>query len=306
MLIAKLPDMKNISLDSWNHPEFQKNELSIDVLRLDKIHPDISGNKWFKLKYYLERARKSNKQKLISFGGAYSNHLLALAAASGIYGFSSIGYVRGEKPRKLSHILQAASGYGMELRFLTRSDYDQKKKLAVAHPVDENESEALLIPEGGAGMEGILGAGEILSLVSLYRYSHICCAVGTGTTLTGIINSAGDNQKIIGVSVLKGTGGFEPLNIFQVINSERLDNVQMIHSAHFGGYAKKNQSLIDFMNQVFNESGIPTDFVYTGKLFFAIYHMIVEKAFPSGSRILIIHSGGLQGNLSLAPGLLQF
>jgi 1-aminocyclopropane-1-carboxylate deaminase len=306
MVITKLPDLKNISLDSWNHPEFQKNELNIDVLRLDKIHPDISGNKWFKLKYYFERARKSDKQKLISFGGAYSSHLLALAAASEINGFSSIGYIRGEKPRELSHILQAASGYGMELRFLTRSDYDQKKKSLATNPADESESEALLIPEGGTGMDGIRGAEEILSLVSLNRYSHICCAVGTGTTLTGIINSAAENQKIIGVSVLKGTSGFGPLNIYQVKNSERLKHVQMIHSAHFGGYAKKNQSLIDFMNQVFEESAIPTDFVYTGKLFFSIYHMIAEKSFPSGSRILIIHSGGLQGNLSLAPGLLQF
>ncbi len=306
MVIAKLPDMKNISLDSWNHPEFQKNELNIDVLRLDKIHPDISGNKWFKLKYYLERARNSNKQKIISFGGAYSNHLLALAAASAINGFSSIGYIRGEKPRELSHTLQAASVYGMELCFLSRWDYDKKKKSAVARSADENESDSLLIPEGGTGMDGISGAEEILSLVSLNRYSHICCAVGTGTTLAGIINSAGDNHKIIGVSVLKGTSGFEPLNTFQVKNSERLNNVQMIHSAHFGGYAKKNQALIDFMNQVFSESGIPTDFVYTGKLFFSIYHMIAEKAFTSGSRILIIHSGGLQGNLSLAPGLLQF
>ncbi len=306
MVITKLPDLKNISLDPWNHPEFKKNELSVDVLRLDKIHPDISGNKWFKLKYYLERARKSNKQKLISFGGAYSNHLLALAAASGINGFSSIGYIRGEKPRELSQILQAASEYGMELRFITRSHYDQKKKSVTTNSADENESEALLIPEGGLGSDGIRGAEEILSLVSLSRYSHICCAVGTGTTMTGIINSAGDNQKIIGVSVLKGTIGFEPLNIFHIKNSVRLNDVQMIHSGHFGGYAKKNQTLIDFMNRVFEESAIPTDFIYTGKLFFSIYHMIAEKAFPYGSRILIIHSGGLKGNLSLAPGLLQF
>ncbi len=306
MVIANLPDLKNISLDSWNHPEFQKKELGIDVLRLDKIHPYISGNKWFKLKYYLESARKTNKQKLISFGGAYSNHLLALAAAAEINGFSSIGYIRGEKPRELSHILQAASGYGMELRFLTRSDYDQKKKSIAANPADENEPEALLIQEGGMGMDGIRGAEEILSLISINQYTHICCAVGTGTTLMGIINSAGGDQKIIGVSVLKGTIGFEPLIISQIKNTKSIKNVQMIHSVHFGGYAKKNQSLIDFMNQVFNESGIPTDFVYTGKLFFSIYHMIAEKGFPAGSRILIIHSGGLQGNLSLAKGLLQF
>src|SRR5580704_2588882 len=114
-MIAIMPDLKNISLDPWNHPEFQKNKLNVEVLRLDKIHPDISGNKWFKLKYFIERARKSNKQTLVSFGGAYSNHLLALAAASAIYGFSSIGYIRGERPRQLSHTLLTALGYGMEL-----------------------------------------------------------------------------------------------------------------------------------------------------------------------------------------------
>jgi 1-aminocyclopropane-1-carboxylate deaminase len=301
-----MPDLKNISLDPWNHPEFKKNELNVEVLRLDKIHPEISGNKWFKLKYFLENARKANKQKLVSFGGAYSNHLIALAAASGIYGFSSLGYVRGEKTRKLSHTLLSAEAYGMELHFLTRPDYDQKKKLAAEHPEDEKEPGALFISEGGAGLDGIRGAEEILSVLPLTRFSHICCAAGTGTTMTGIINGARYDQKIIGVSVLKGTRGFEPLNILQIKNPEKLKNVQMIHKDHFGGYAKKNQHLIDFMNMVFDDSGIPTDFVYTGKLFFSIYRLATEKAFPIGSRVLILHSGGLQGNLSLAPGLLQF
>jgi 1-aminocyclopropane-1-carboxylate deaminase len=301
-----LPDLKNITVDPWNHAHFQKNELEVEVLRLDKIHPDISGNKWFKLKYFIESARKLNKQKLISFGGAHSNHLLALAAASGIYGFSSVGYVRGEKPRQLSYMLRAATTYGMELHFLSRPEYDQKKKLATEHPESENEPDSLLIPEGGAGLDGIKGAEEILSQMSLTRYSHFCCAVGTGTTLTGIVNNTKDDQKIIGVSVLKGTHGFEPLNILMIKKPESLKNVQMIHTDHFGGYAKKNKLLIDFMNQIFDESGIPTDFVYTGKLFYSISRMASENAFPNGSRILILHSGGLRGNHSLAPGLLQF
>ena len=301
-----MPDLNNISLDPWNHPEFRKNELNIEVLRLDKIHPDISGNKWYKLKYFLERGRNEDKRNLVSFGGAYSNHLLALSAAAGINGFSSIGYIRGEKPGQLSHTLLKATRYGMELRFLSRPDYDKKKKSAAENPEVENEPDALLIPEGGVGTDGIRGAEEILSALSLNRYTHICCAVGTGTTMMGIINSAGDNQSIIGVSVLKGTRGFEPLNIFKLKNPERLKNIQMIHSDHFGGYAKKNQSLIDFMNRTFDQSGIPTDFVYTGKLFFSVFRMAIEKAFPNGSRVLILHSGGLQGNHSLAPGLLQF
>ncbi|HEY4936937.1 MAG TPA: pyridoxal-phosphate dependent enzyme [Puia sp.] len=298
--------MKNITLDPWDHPGFRQNDLQAEILRLDKIHPDISGNKWFKLKYFLERARLTNKKKLISFGGAYSNHILALAAAARINGLISIGYIHGEESAKLSHTLLAAKEYGMELRFLCRPDYNQKKKSATLNSTDENEPDALFIPEGGAGTDGIRGAEEILSVLGLTRFSHICCAVGTGTTLAGLINSAGSHQKKIGVSVLKGTHDFEPLNISWIKNQAGLGNVQMIHADHFGGYAKHNQFLIDFMNMTYAESGIPTDFVYTGKLFYSISRMAAEKAFPAGSRILILHTGGLQGNLSLAPGMLQF
>jgi 1-aminocyclopropane-1-carboxylate deaminase len=299
------PELKNISRDFWDHPEFRKNELHVEVFRLDKIHPQISGNKWFKLKYYLEKARDTKKQKLVSFGGAYSNHLLALAATAKLNGFSSIGYVRGEEPARLSHTMLAAKEWGMELRFLSRPDYNQKKNPA-ADIMDKMEPDVLLIPEGGAGFEGLRGAEEILSHVPLTLYSHICSAVGTGTTLAGLINSAGSNQKIVGVSVLKGTRDFEPLNISWIKNKANLDNVQMIHSDHFGGYAKYSESLIDFMNRTYAESGIPTDFVYTGKLFYAIVRMAAIKSFPAGSRILILHTGGLQGNHFLAPGLLQF
>jgi 1-aminocyclopropane-1-carboxylate deaminase len=305
-VIVIKPDLKNISLDAWDHPVFRKNDLQAEVLRLDKIHPDISGNKWFKLKYFLERAEQTNKHKLISFGGAYSNHLLALAAAARTNGLYSIGYVRGEEPANLSHTLLIAKDYGMELRFLSRQDYNQKKKSAALNSLEGNEPGALWIPEGGAGTDGIRGAEEILSDIPLNRFSHICCAVGTGTTLAGLINSTETHQKKIGVSVLKGTREFEPLNNSWITNQTDLENVQMIHTDHFGGYAKYNQILIDFMNTTYTGSGIPTDFVYTGKLFYSISRMAAEKAFPAGSRILILHTGGLQGNLSLTPGLLQF
>jgi 1-aminocyclopropane-1-carboxylate deaminase len=308
------PDLNNVSLDTWDHSIFRQNELEATVLRLDNIHPDISGNKWFKLKYYLENARLTDKNRLISFGGAYSNHLLALAAAAGLYGFSSIGYIRGEKPGRLSQTLLAAKEYGMELRFLTRHEYDQKKKIAgldyqTEYPpdvFDKNDPDYLLIPEGGAGIDGIRGAGEILSLVQISRYSHICTAAGTGTTLAGLINSARTDQQIIGVSVLKGTRDLEPMDTSWIKNETSLNNVRMIHEDHFGGYAKYTETLIDFMNQIYKNSGIPTDFVYTGKLFFSVIRMAEMKLFPPGSRILVLHTGGLQGNRSLAPGLLQF
>ena len=300
------PGLNNISLDIWDHPRFRQNDLRAEVMRLDKIHPDISGNKWFKLKYYIKRAIESNKQTVISFGGAYSNHLLALASAARMNGLSSIAYIRGEEPVKLSHTILAAKEHGMKFRFLSRMEYDQKKKSVTLRSTDDYEPDSLFIPEGGAGADGIRGAEEILSGLSLSRFSHICCAVGTGITLAGLINSAAPHQVIIGVSVLKGTRDFEPMNISWLKNRSALENVRMIHADHFGGYAKNNQVLIDFINRTYAESGIPTDFVYTGKLFYSIFRMAAEKAFPPGSRLLLLHTGGLQGNLSLKSGLLQF
>jgi 1-aminocyclopropane-1-carboxylate deaminase len=313
--VAELkPDLRNISLDTWDHRIFRKRELLVDILRLDKIHPEISGNKWFKLKYYLEKAVRSGKHTLVSFGGAYSNHLLALAAAARMYGLKSIGFVRGEEPMQLSNILIAAKTYGMKLIFLSRTEYDLKKKSGFTnygtenfnHVKSVNDTDSLFIPEGGAGIEGILGAEEILSIVPDQQYSHVCAAVGTGTTLTGLINSAEPNLKIIGISVLKGTRDLEPLDISWIKEKDKLSSVQMIHNYHFGGYAKYNALLTGFMNTTYAETGIPSDFVYTGKLLFAVISMADMKLFPSGSRILVLHTGGLQGNRSLTPGLLGF
>jgi 1-aminocyclopropane-1-carboxylate deaminase len=301
-----LPDLNNISLDHWDQPIFQQHGLLVHVLRLDKIHPDISGNKWFKLKYYLEAAKKADKKKLVSFGGAYSNHLLALAAAASINGFASAAFIRGEEPRDWSQTLQAAVEYGMELRFLPRADYDEKKKLVFLNRAGNTTPDEIIIPEGGAGQEGVRGAEEILSCILTGTYTHIFVAAGTGATLAGIINSAGADQKIIGVSVLKGTHDYEPLHLEWLKNRDDLKNVQVIHDDHFGGYAKGSKALYAFMNRVYIESCIPTDFVYTGKLFYSVERMAALNAFPPGSRILVIHTGGIQGNRSLSPDLLQF
>ena len=239
----------------------------------------------------------------MSFGGAWSNHLVALAAAAKINDLSSEGIIRGEEPAKLSPVLIRVKELGMKLRFISRDDYKTQKN---TDPSNEDAANELYIPEGGGGIAGIRGAEEILSLVSVNNYTHICCAVGTGTTLAGLINSAEPEQKIIGISVLKGTHDLEPLDFSWIRDASRLKNVQIIHKYHFGGYGKHTRSLIDFMNSVYSESGIPTDFVYTGKLFYSVEKMAEEKYFSLGSRLLILHSGGLEGNRSLAPGLLQF
>jgi 1-aminocyclopropane-1-carboxylate deaminase/D-cysteine desulfhydrase-like pyridoxal-dependent ACC family enzyme len=300
------PTLDTINLSHWDHVIFREHNLQVDVLRLDQLHPVVSGNKWFKLKYYLERAKHEEKSKLVSFGGAYSNHLIALAEASRWYGFSSAAFIRGEEADKLSYTLQEAREMGMELHFLSRRDYDEKKKSVFSPQYENHESRELLIPEGGAGWEGVKGAAEILSLIPAMSYAYICCAVGTGTTLTGLINHSGPKQKVIGVSVLRGTRGIEPVQHSWLLRSASLENVHMIHQDHFGGYAKKSSILFDFMNRLFSESDIPTDFVYTGKLFYSIVRLASENFFQAGSRILVLHSGGLQGNRSLAPGLLLY
>jgi len=301
-----LPGLRNISVDHWHHEIFREKNLRVDVLRLDKIHQEISGNKWFKLKYYLQRAKQENKTKLVSFGGAYSNHLIALAEAGRLTGLSSSAFIRGEKPEKLSHTLESAEYRGMELQFLSRQDYLHLKKAVLNGDFENKDTSALIIPEGGAGKEGVRGAEEILSLIPYLFYSHICTAVGTGTTLAGLINCAGSQQKIVGVSILRGTKNLEPLDESWLNNISFLSRVQMVHEDHFGGYAKYTDSLLDFMNQVYLETGIPTDFVYTGKLFYSVVRMASGNYFPRGSRVLVLHTGGLQGNLSLTPGLLRF
>jgi len=308
------PDLSKISLDHWDHQVFRQNGLRADILRLDKIHSDISGNKWFKLKYYLEKAMHTEKNTLVSFGGAYSNHLLALAATAHIHGLRSIGLIRGEQPVMLSHTLIAAKEYGMKLIFLPRTVFDQIKRSDLPDSWVENfidlnaetMGDSLLIPEGGAGIEGLQGSEEILSFVPQRDYTHLCTAVGTGTTLAGLINCSHPDLLIIGISVLKGTRGMEPVDISWIKDRSGIARVQMVHDYHFGGYAKYNASLTGFMNITYTESGIPTDFVYTGKLLFAVISMAEMKLFPPSSRILVLHTGGLQGNRSLTPGLLGF
>jgi len=311
------PDLNKISLDPWDSTVFRKANLQVDVLRLDKIHPEISGNKWFKLKYYLEKARLENKKELVSFGGPYSNHLLALSAASALYGFRSAAFVRGERPRLPSLMLNRMQENGMQIRFLSRKDYDvMKKSFRTTDPESDDgsnektegggmEQDRMFIPEGGSGFEGRKGAEEILNAVSSGEYTHIAAAAGTGCTLSGLVNASQDHQKLVGISVLKGTRGIAPLedSWMDQVKSERL---QVYHEFHFGGYAKFSSLLIANMNRIFAESGIATDFIYTAKLFSGVERLAVLGQFPEGGRVLIVHSGGLKGNDSLPSGLLQF
>ena len=273
---------------------------TVDVLRLDLIHPVISGNKWFKLKGYLEEASRLGKNHILSFGGAYSNHIVATAAAAQSKGFSSTGLIRGEEPANLSPTLMDAKDYGMRLVFISRDDYS--KKLIPDEIISEPGT--YVVPEGGYGPIGASGAAEIALLTKMSNYTHVVAATGTGTMLAGLI-MASKNIQVVGIPILKNLGTL-PAEINRLLPTALQDQYQIINGYQFGGYAKYSSALIRFMNNWYSETGIPSDFVYTGKVFFAVDDMVRQNFFPAESRVLVIHSGGLQGNRSLPKGELIF
>ncbi len=297
------PSFQNIHTDTVKDL-YHSNGVNVDVLRLDLLHPVISGNKWFKLSGYLKEAKHQHKKTILTFGGAYSNHILATAAASKIMGLQSIGIIRGEKSAKLSITLQHAESYGMKLFFCSRELYRNK---TIPHFIYDqvNQEEVYSINEGGAGELGKIGAEKILQYCNPTFYTHIIAAAGTGTTLAGLVASALPAQKVVGISVFKNNVSLET-EIRNLLPEFLHHKLFLLHDYHFGGYAKKTVELIAFMNNWYMHTAIPTDFVFTGKLFYAVNDLIKKNYFPHGSYILVIHSGGLQGNLSLPGGMLFF
>ena len=277
----------------------EKKNVRASVLRLDLLHPLVSGNKWFKLRYYLTDALAQHKKRVITFGGAWSNHLLATAAACQELGLLSAACIRGERPAKLSATLTQAQSLGMELFFLTREQYRLKMI-----PDSLTTQDDYLIQEGGTGALGVKGAATILDTVDREQYSHILCAAGTGTTLAGLINAAPPTCQVIGIPVLSDTSDIDATLREQL--QDRSARWQLQTGYEWGGYAKHPAALLHFMNELFAQSNIPTDIVYTGKLFYACLALVEKDHFKEGSRLLLVHSGGLQGNRSLSPDVLCF
>ena len=297
------PFPERVDVQKLNDPRLTEAEVSVDVLRLDKIHTIVSGNKWFKLKYYLAEVLRHGKKGIVTFGGPYSNHLLATAFSCDHAGLSSIGIVRGEEPAVYSSTLNDAQSFNMQLRFVSRQQYNDGE---FAEQIRQSHADFLFVAEGGLGELGIKGAEEILQLKPLSHYTHIICAVGTGTTITGLINSSDPQQLIIGIPVIRLNDSIaNSLHEF-IFNNSRSKNFVLIYDYHFGGYAKTTTELITFMNRFYDSHGVPSDFVYTGKLFYASMKLIERSFFDSGAKILLVHSGGLQGNRSLPRGLLNF
>lgn len=283
---------------------FSKYHTTVEVLRLDLIHPVVSGNKWFKLKEYLKEAQEQHKTCIVTFGGAFSNHVVATAAASKLAGLKSVGIIRGERPASLSPTLAEALSFDMDLYFVSREEY-KAKNLPPTLFNDFPQDAVYFINEGGYGLKGMEGAKHILEEVDTTSYTHLVAAAGTGTMLAGLTAAAQPHQKVTGISVLKNNRSLQQ-EIEVLLPVEKRQQFQLLHEYHFGGYAKHTSELLQFMNDWFRETGIPSDFVYTGKLFYAVKDLIQKSYFPKGSKILAIHSGGLQGNRSLPKGTLIF
>ncbi|MCW5520244.1 1-aminocyclopropane-1-carboxylate deaminase/D-cysteine desulfhydrase [Aureitalea sp. L0-47] len=266
--------------------------ISLHLKREDTIHKMISGNKFRKLKYTLIDFLSSNKKAILTFGGAHSNHIAAVASAGRMCGIKTIGLIRGEELiTEISNnpTLRFASECGMQLKFMTRTDYREKTDPHILSKYVEDMGDMYLVPEGGTSELAIKGCEEILDELDA-SFDYVCVPVGTGGTFAGLLNALQPHQKGIGYSVLKGTFQKE---IIEKYASNR--NYLLTDDYCFGGYAKIDSELIRFMNNFNRNTGIALDPVYTGKMMYGIYEMIKAGYFRENSRILAIHTGGLQG-----------
>lgn len=287
--------MPEIQLQKISDEFISSSGINLHVLRLDLIHPHISGNKWFKLKYNLAEAKKQGKDTLVTFGGAYSNHIVAVAAAGKEFGFATEGIVRGEELHADANAsLRFAGSCGMKLHFISRSDYQKKLLPRSLSPLLPR---LYFIPEGGTNEPAVKGCAEITSHIKI-PFDFICCAAGTGGTIAGIISSLKRKQRAIGFSVLKGD--FLKRDVRQLISSAcpppGEKGWEINSDYHFGGYARCTPGLMRFISRFEKENNIPLDSVYTGKMFFGIYDLAGKNYFPKKSTIVAIHTGRLNGD----------
>ncbi|HJS00283.1 MAG TPA: pyridoxal-phosphate dependent enzyme [Flavobacterium sp.] len=268
------------------------NFISVTIKREDKIHPVVSGNKFRKLKYNLLQAKEENKSTLLTFGGAFSNHIAAVAFAAKENGFYCIGIIRGDELSdkiEQNPTLKFAQECGMQFEFVSRENYRLKNETFFLDSLKQKFGDFFLIPEGGTNELAVKGCQEILTAED-QEFNYICCAVGTGGTISGIINSTLPHQKVLGFPALKGDFLQDEIRIFA-----QNENWELINDYHFGGYGKVNQELIQFINQFYIDNQIPLDPIYTGKMAFGVLDLIQKNYFPAHSNILLIHTGGLQG-----------
>ncbi|WP_295812837.1 pyridoxal-phosphate dependent enzyme [uncultured Apibacter sp.] len=279
-------------IQTFQFPGLQTEQI-LHIKREDMIHPVISGNKFWKLKYNLIKAKNLGKQILVTFGGAMSNHIVACAAAAQANGFQSIGIIRGEEiveKWKENITLTEASEYGMKFFFVPRQEYRLKEKSKYIQNILDKIPNYYLVPEGGTNTLAVKGASEILS-EETYNYDIITSAMGTGGTLAGLSVGAKAYQLVIGFPVLKNAHFL----VKELLKYTHKKNFIVNLEYHFGGYAKITTELIDFINEFYYLNNIPLDPVYTGKMMFGLRDMIKKGQIDKDKKILAVHTGGLQG-----------
>lgn len=288
---------------SLSHPACILHDVELKVKHLDLIHPLVNGNKWYKLKYNIERALASEHKTLLTFGGAWSNHIHATAAAGKLAGLKTIGIIRGEASATPSATLQFANEQGMQLEFVSRLDYEERATEEFKAWLHDHFGAFHLVPEGGSNYYGVNGCMEILSDDEVQHFDYVACACGTGATLAGMLLSAKSNLQFIGFSALKG-GEFltdevikhiEYFLMDRTLAEEYREQFTIDNRFHFGGYGKWNDELISFIHTIEKEHSLPLDQVYTGKALYGVLNRIASGEIATGSKVLFIHTGGLQG-----------
>ncbi|MFN3341302.1 MAG: 1-aminocyclopropane-1-carboxylate deaminase/D-cysteine desulfhydrase [Flavobacteriales bacterium] len=285
------------------HPLLKSKSIELFIKRDDLMHTEISGNKYRKLHYNLAQAELLKKETILTFGGAFSNHIAATASACALAGIKSIGIIRGEEADLENPTLKRAHENGMIIHPITRERYDQKEEPLFHEELRELFGNIYIIPEGGKNYYGVNGCIEILQEVK-EEFDLVCCAVGTGTTLSGLSIGLNEQQRIIGFPAIK-SGEYlleevKSLLHWSLFDEEWVESIVKKISLqcdfHFGGFAKSNPKLLQFISDFESITGIPLDKVYTGKMMFGLMEMIRNGSITGGTRILIYHSGGLQGN----------
>ena len=273
-------------------PLLLEKKVSLFIKREDLLHPLISGNKYRKLKYNLIEARKRGFEKILTFGGAFSNHIAATAYAGKKLGFETIGIIRGDELLEKwsdNATLKLAHDHGMQFKFVSRENYREREKPSFLNWLKVQLGSFYLLPEGGTNPLAIRGCEEILNAFDA-DFDVVCCAVGTGGTIAGLINAAQAEQQVLGFSALKGNFLKEDIRKFA-----SKENWELQSEYHFGGYGKVTEELVNFINDFRQKTLIPLDPIYTGKLVFGIVDLIKKDYFAPETKILAIHTGGLQG-----------
>jgi 1-aminocyclopropane-1-carboxylate deaminase len=296
-------DLNTPTIDRVDCALLDQHQVSLGVLRLDQIHPLINGNKWFKLKHNIEFARNNCLDRIVSFGGAYSNHIYALAAAGNLFGFETVGLIRGELILPLNPVLAFAQSQGMKLIALSRSEYKNKQNPDFIKSLHQQFNNSYVLPEGGANDLALEGCAEIVRCLEWRTASknrYIAAACGTGSTLAGLVKGVSDSlmapaPDLIGIAVLKGQGYLqkEVARWLQCTTLAKPVNWSVIEQYHCGGYAKSSAELRAFLGEFAGMTPMPVEPVYTGKLFYGVFGMIKNGSIPPNSEVIAIHSGGV-------------